>query len=174
MNKLSIIIHKAKIDDIPVIEEILFDVTDYYERTGDPQWRKEDVKWSGLSKIFNIEDFYILTICNENVGCMAVLDYDPVFWPNIQKGTSLFIHKLAVKRSFKGNGYGKLMIDFGKELAVTEGINEVRVDFHKRKTKLHSFYRDEGFVFVREDFLFGNYECCLFEWKASSNQTSKD
>jgi GNAT superfamily N-acetyltransferase len=46
---------------------------------------------------------------------MALVDYDPLLWPDIQKGESLFIHKLAVKRRAAGNGVSNFLIRFAKE-----------------------------------------------------------
>ena len=37
-------------------------------------------------------------------GCMALIDYDPFFWTDVNKGESLFIHKLAVIKSARKSG----------------------------------------------------------------------
>lgn len=65
---------------------------------------------TGLSRHYSAENFNIAYLDGEAVGCMALVDYDPVIWPDIMKGESLFIHKLAVKRSGAGKGVSKYLI----------------------------------------------------------------
>jgi len=79
-------IRKASEADIPVIEDILLDVVNWLDSTGNSLWTKEQVSWKRLSKDFSPEDFCIAYLDGEPAGCMALVDYDPLFWPDIPKG----------------------------------------------------------------------------------------
>ncbi len=37
-------------------------------------------------------------------------NYDPTYWPYIPKGESLYLHKVAVKRTYAGKGFTKELI----------------------------------------------------------------
>lgn len=86
---------------------------------------------------------------------MALIDYDPTFWPDMQKGKSLFIHKLTVKRCGAKQGVSKAFIDFAKKQAIKRNINEMRLDAHQFREKVRALYEREGFVCVNEKCLFG-------------------
>ena len=149
--------------DIPIIEEILFDVTDHFEKIGDPQWHKHDVTWPGLAVYFRIEDFCIANLDGAPVGCMVILDQDSYFWPELPKGASLYIHKLAVKRAFAGQGFAREMIDHVKSPSVELGIGAVRLDCRSYKHKLRRLYEDAGFVPVKEAVI-GDYSAAFYLW----------
>lgn len=155
---------QASAADIPLIEDILYDVTDYFEKIGDRQWYKFDVTWEGLSRFFRIENFLLAYLEDTPVGCMAILDHDPYFWPEIPKGGSLYIHKLAIKRAFAGSGFAKEMIGYVKELSCIQGNGQVRLDCHARKEKLRRLYEQEGFIPVKEAIL-DDYHAAFYEWK---------
>ena len=162
---VDITIKQAQESDIPIIEDIMFDVVDFLDSIGQSLWQREWVTWQGLSKDFQISDFYMAYIDDKPVGCMALVDYDPTFWADIQKGESLFIHKLAVKRCAAKQGVSKALIDFAKSQAIKLGINEVRLDTHQFREKVRAIYEREGFVCVDEKCLFGKYHTAFYVWK---------
>lgn len=102
-------------NDIPVIENILLDVVNWLNSTGNSLWTQEQVSWQSLSRRYSAEDFYIAYLDEEAVGCMTLVDHDPELWPDIKKGESLYIHKLAVKRSAACKGVSNYLIQFAKK-----------------------------------------------------------
>lgn len=168
-----VFIKQATNKDIIDIEEILADAVNFLEGMGQPLWERQSVTWAGLSKRFNIEDFYIASMKNEPVGCMALIDYDPSFWPDINKGESLFIHKLAVARRGAKQGVSKALLDFAKEQAVMRNINKVRLDVNQFRKKVRALYEKEGFVCVVEQFLFGEYPAAFYVWKADKPDSER-
>jgi GNAT superfamily N-acetyltransferase len=163
----KITIKQAQESDIPVIEDIMLDVVDFLDSIGQPMWRRERVTWQGLSEDFCVSDFYIAYINDNPAGCMALIDYDPEFWADIEKGESLFIHKLAVKRCKAKQGVSKALISFAKTQAIKQNINEVRLDTHQFREKVRAVYEREGFVCVEEKCLFESYHTAFYVWKAS-------
>lgn len=94
MNHIAI--KQAHEDVIPVLEGILLDTVNWLNEMDQPLWGEEDVKWEALSKNYLISDFYIAYSDDRPSGCVAIVDHDPFMWPDVKKGDSLFIHKLAV------------------------------------------------------------------------------
>lgn len=156
---------QATENDIFVIEDIMMDVLDFLDSIKQPQWEREKVTWKELSKNFTVTNFYIAYLDHSPVGCMALVDYDPMFWPTVKKGESLFIHKLAVKRSGAKKGVSKALINFAKSKAVASGINSVRLDCHQYRAKVRKIYETEGFVCVDERCLFDRYPTAFYKWE---------
>ena len=151
-------VKQATEKDIPVIENILLDAVQWM----DHQWEAENVKWNHLSKYYTIGDFYIAYDENVPAACMALIDYDPNFWPDVPRGNSLYLHKVAVIRKYAGKGFSKELVDFAKTRAVALGISSLRLDCHKNRNKVRNVYEKQGFVCVEEKTLFGRYETAFY------------
>jgi len=143
-------VRQAKTEDIPIIESILFDTVSWLNAMAQPLWKAEDVVWAALSKAHIIDDFYLAFIGGIPAGCMAVLDIDPFFWPDVAKGDSLFIHKLAVTKNARKTGAADALIGYAKELGRQREVSSIRLDCHGLRTKLRAFYEKHGFVCVED------------------------
>lgn len=149
--------------DIPIIEEILLDAVNWMSKSGlQNQWNESNVKWSNLSKSYKISDFYVSYQNGLPTACIALTDYDPTYWPNIAKGESLYLHKVAVKRIFAGKGFAKELIDFTKNLAINRSINTIRLNCNKHRSKLRAVYEKEGFICVGEKLFFEKLDTALY------------
>ena len=149
--------------DIPAIEEILLDAVRWLEGIGKPLWREDDVRWNRLSLQFAASDFHIALLYGRPAACMAVVDHDPVLWPEIPKGQSLFIHKLAVKRFAAGKGLSAALIAHAKSMCIDREIPVLRLDCHSLMPKLRAVYERNGFVCVAEKFLFEKHHIAFYE-----------
>ena len=78
---------------------------------------------------------------------MAVVDYDPLFWPDVKEGESLFVHKLAVTKAARKTGVADTLMDFFKKQGAERGVKTLRLDTHALRPKLRAFYERHGFVF---------------------------
>ena len=158
-------IKQATEADIPIIEDILLEAFTWLENTDKQMWVKSKLTWESLSAWLSIHEFYIAYMNNNPVGCMALIDHDPSIWKEIEKGESLYIHRLAVKRMAAGQGVSKALIDYAKTQAIERGINAVRLDCWRDRKKLRAMYEREGFMCVEETFLFGHYHTALYIWQ---------
>jgi GNAT superfamily N-acetyltransferase len=93
---------------------------------------------------------------------MALTDYDPTYWPNIPKGESLYLHKLAVKRIFAGKGFSKELIDYAKNLALSYSIKAIRLNCNQLRNKLRSVYENECFICVEEKQFLEKHDTALY------------
>jgi GNAT superfamily N-acetyltransferase len=156
-------VKQAKEQDIPIIEEILTDAVHWMIKSGlQNQWNESNVKWSDLSKSYEISNFYIAYLNGLPAACMALTDYDPAYWPNILQGESFFLHKLAVRRSFAGKGLSKELIEYAKDLANHYHMSAVRLNCNQHRSKLRAAYENEGFRCVEEKTFLGNHDTALY------------
>ena len=163
INAGSIQIITASEKEIPIIEDILLDSVRWLDSVGQPLWREEQVKWMRLSKDFAASDFCIALLDGKPAACMAVVDYDPEFWPDIEKGQSLFIHKLAVKRFAAGMGISDTLISYAKQMCMERGISFLRLDCHALIPKQRAVYERNGFICADVKILYGKYHTAFYE-----------
>jgi GNAT superfamily N-acetyltransferase len=156
------LVKNASVDDILIIENILSDVDCWMDSNNLLHWGKENIQWAVLSQNYRIDDFYIAYEEDIPVACMALIDFDPIFWPDIPKGKSLFLHKIAVKRDFASKGYSKELIDFAKEAAKLRNIQTIRLDCFQHNYKVRHIYEKQGFNLVEEKTVFGKYGTAFY------------
>lgn len=144
-----ITIKQAEAEDIPILVSILLDTVNWLNEMEQPLWGAEEVTWDALSKNYKIGEFYIAYSDGKPSGCMALVDYDPFFWPDIQKGESLFIHKLAVTKTARKSGVADTLMNHFKKQGEERRVNTLRLDTHAQRPKLRAFYERHGFVFVK-------------------------
>ena len=146
----NITIKQAREADIPVLESILLDTVKWLDELGQSLWYSEDMTWSKLSESYQIHDFYIAFSNGVPAGCMSLTDYDPFFWPDINKGEALFIHKLAVTKTARKSGVADKLIDFAKSECIARHIPTLRLDCDATRPKQRAVYERNGFICVEE------------------------
>jgi HEPN domain-containing protein/N-acetylglutamate synthase-like GNAT family acetyltransferase len=161
----NITIKQACEADIPVIENILLDTVKWLNEMNRPLWRAEDMVWDILAKEYRIEEFYIAYLDGIPSGCVALIDYDPFFWPDIKKGDALFFHKLAVTKAAKGSGAADAMMNYIKALCTQKQISSIRLDCHQHRPKLREFYERHGFVCIGEKRIAEKFDVAFYIWE---------
>lgn len=157
-------IRQATKKDIPILETLYKKRVLYNDAHGIHQWNLEDVTWENLSKTYSINDFYVLE--DEDVkACCCIVDVDPVYWPEMPKGKSLYLHKIMVDPDCSKRGYGDALVSYFKEKGRIEGYPDVRLDVRAQKDKLRMFYERNGFELVKVKAIFKEYETALYIYK---------
>jgi len=144
----DITIKQAQEEDIPILEGILLDTVNWLNEIGQPLWDYEEIRWANLSKQYQIGDFYIACRDGKPAGCMALVDHDPFFWPDVAKGDALFIHKLASTKFARKSGVADALINFFKEQGKARDVKTLRLDTHALRPRLRAFYERHGFEFI--------------------------
>ena len=142
--------------------EILMDVVKWLNQKGEPLWTEEQVSVEGLESSYRIEESLIAQQRNKPIGCMFLLESDPYFWPEIEDGSSLVLHKLAVLREFKGKGIGNQMLEWASQYAKRRGKSWLRLDCHGGRPKLRKLYESCGFSLVDRKPL-GEFDSARYE-----------
>jgi len=154
-------IKQAQNNDISVLESILLDTVNWLSEMDQPLWGADEITWNALSKKIQTDDFYIAYLNGIPSGCMALVDYDPFFWPGVKKGESLFIHKLAVTRSARKSGVSDALMGFFKEQGAKRGIKALRLDTDALRLKTRALYERNGFVFI-ETRIMGKFHVAFY------------
>ena len=165
---MNITIKQATEADIPIIEDILTGTVAWLDSIDQHLWEYADVQWDAMARFYGCTpaNFYIAYADDQSgdgqsAACMALFDYDATFWPDIAPGKSLYLHKIAVRRAFAGQGVSQALINFAKDEAKKRGIATLRLDTHPDRHKLRAVYEKQGFVCVEETVL-GKYATALY------------
>lgn len=158
-------IRKATTADIALIEDILLEAVKWLDSIGKHGWNEEDVKWESLSLHHSIEHFYIMEKENEAIATFLLADEDPIFWKELPKGESLYIHKLCVRRKAAKSGASVMILDFFKNEAKRLGMDACRLDCKSHKPELRHFYESQGFELVDEGYFVPTFKTCRYIYR---------
>lgn len=165
-NTQQIVIRQATMKDVSYIEEVLLDAVHRLRDKKIPNlWDETNTLWSNLSKQYDISQFYVGFHNEEVVGIMALTDQDLTYWPDIPKGKSIYLHKLAVKQNYSRRGVAKSFIEYAKNYAKDRGCDTIRLDCNKNQPKLRSVYEKQGFKCVKELIIKNDYGMALYSCK---------
>ncbi|WP_182897660.1 GNAT family N-acetyltransferase [Microbispora sp. H10830] len=94
---------------------------------------------------------------------------DPEFWTSADRpGDALYVHKLAVSRTYSGRGLGDTLLDWAALRAAAHDRPYLRLDCAKDNARLQSYYRKAGFRHVRTVDLPHRASGALFERDAGA------
>ncbi len=100
---------------------------------------------------------------DQPVAAMTIQDEDRLFWPEDARGSALYLHKLAVRRDFAGQGWSWRLIDWAGLCAGERALPLLRLDSAPRPGLIRLY---EGCGFARVDagpVLRGGFETVRFE-----------
>lgn len=90
---------------------------------------------------------FLVTRAGEQVmGVVLVQPQDPVFWPDAEPGTSAFLHKLAVRRAWAGQGVPAALLAHAHRHARALGLRYLRLDCVASRHALRALYEDLGWT----------------------------
>lgn len=101
------------------------------------------------------------------VAAMVFSDWDPEFWPECPKGSSTFVHKLAVLPPFQKQGIGLEMLAYAATLSRANGITHTRLDCAADRPKLCAVYESAGYLKISERIV-GAFPTAFFEKNLST------
>lgn len=113
---------------------------------GMPLWEQSEL--DGLLKTRAREEFIVMHINGESAAALLLSFEDAFFWPDVKKGASGFIHKLAVKRRFAGQKLTRHIIAHAADICREKGIGCIGLDCDANRPALRAFYESLGFSLV--------------------------
>ena len=81
----------------------------------------------------------------EVVGVFRLQLQDRAFWPEIPDGTSVYLHKLAVRPERHGQGLAHELLAHAVRLTRERGLRFLRLDCISGRPKLRAVYESFGF-----------------------------
>ena len=162
----------CSIGDIDLIFEMYAEAAKYQkERVTDywPKFSRKMVK----AEIINKKHFKLLI--NENVACIWCINFnDHLIWAEKENNKSIYFHRIATHKNYRGNNYVNKIISWGTKYALANKKKYLRLDTVGLNKKLIEHYTKSGFKFLGLRKLslskelpehYQNASVCLFELK---------
>jgi GNAT superfamily N-acetyltransferase len=150
--------------DIDNAIDIMKEVARWCEDTGKNMWHPYELSRERLLRGITAENFCVGKVGNDNAAAMILQWHDPLFWPQVAKDQSGFIHKLCVRRSYGGQGLSQKMVAYAIKECQNKGVRSLRLDTGRDRYPLHTLYESFGFVQVGKTAV-GEREYALYEMK---------
>lgn len=150
----NLIIHRAKPEDVKMIDNLLKETALWLKSIGSLQWNgilEGKDNHDTASAIDRGEVFYG-TLNTEVIGMFILWNrqskWDAALWGADSSDDYYYLHRLNIKRDKAGKGISHLMINAAKEHALTDQKKAVRLDCIADNEFLNQMYLKEKFDFV--------------------------
>ena len=125
---------------------ILKEANEWTGRDGACMWRDSEIGAEKVQQLIESESLHLVVLNGYVIGTISYEVEDPIYYPEITDGSTVFVHLLAVRRIFGGQGVGKAMIAWAREKAIAQGKTYLRLDCVADRQNLCEFYESLGFT----------------------------
>lgn len=142
-------IRQAGEPDVEVVADLWTRASQWLRQHGSDQWQYP-VRLEGIRGAVHAGTCWVVERNGEVIGTMTLDENPDGYWlPADHPETALYVHRMVVAESARGLDVGSAMLDWACEKAEKAGKAWVRLDAWRSNTRLHQYYRDRGFHFVR-------------------------
>lgn len=143
----TIELRRASQAELPLVAAILGEAQAWLESIGQPLWLPEHLSLEAVRAGERAGgQSYLAWRGAEPVGTVRVQPEDPEFWPEMQHGEAIYLHRLAVRRSVAGRGAAEAILEWAKAYTRAEGRAWLRLDCVSDRPRLRALYERCGFA----------------------------
>jgi GNAT superfamily N-acetyltransferase len=139
-------IRQAAPNDAEIVADVLLEAARWLEHRGMPLWRENELSASRIAAAVDAGEFFLAEHSGQAAGVVKFQLEDELFWPDVPRNESAFVHRLAVRRTFAGGDVSKAMLNWAVERARSLDRRFLRLDCNAARTKLKELYEGFGFV----------------------------
>jgi GNAT superfamily N-acetyltransferase len=140
------IIRLARSGDAAVVSAVLREAASWLDMRGETLWRADELETMAIAAEVDAGLFWIADVDGIPSGVVRLQPSDLDFWPDVPDGTSLFLHRLAVRRSVAARGVSTTLLRFAVERTRALGLECLRLDCEAARPKLRAIYERFGFI----------------------------
>ncbi len=142
----SLLIRPATSADADAIVDTLTEAARWVEELdGTIMWVEGELEDERIRAEAGAGMFVVGEVDGRVAGAMRFQLEDRLFWPDIDDADSAFVHRLAVRRAFAGQGVSTALLELGVDRARTLGKRFLRLDCDAERSRLRAFYERFGF-----------------------------
>lgn len=161
---------KATLNDLKQVMEAVEDSREVLRLQGNGQWQDgypskddfvNDINNGRLFVTFDQDPNEIIGVC--------ALTYREEDYHHLYEGewltdyTYMVMHRVAIKKKYKGRGYGKKLFDLFIEEAKNEGYRSLRIDTHEGNLVMRHLIEKAGFTYCGKAILTPDKDRMVFE-----------
>ncbi len=148
--RMQITVRQATPQEVELVAEILNEAAGWLEERGIPLWPREEISATRIAGAVVVGEFLLAEKDGETAGTIKFQLEDPEIWPDVPVGESAFIHRLAVRRRFAGQGVSTALLKWSVECAASLKKRYLRMDCVADRPRLRAIYERFGFQFHSE------------------------
>lgn len=133
---------------------VVIDAARWLEESGMPMWEPDELDPDWIAPAVQLGEFAVALVDGEIAGTLKFQRTDTEFWPEYSAGDSAFVHRLAVRREFRGRGVATALLRWAGDRARALGLRFLRLDCDAARPRLRAFYERHGFRYHSD-----------FEWR---------
>jgi GNAT superfamily N-acetyltransferase len=137
---MKIIICQAMRQDVKIVSDILGEAARWLDQNGMSLWKAGELSPSSIGNDVNDSLFFLAECNGEAAGTVKFQLEDLVFWPDVLREESAFIHRLAVKRNFAGGHVSSALLQWAVERTRSLGRRYLRLDCVASRPRLRAIY----------------------------------
>ncbi|GAA1778314.1 GNAT family N-acetyltransferase [Luedemannella helvata] len=147
---MRLTLRRADAEDFDTVMALLADSIAWLRGQGLDQWSTADAWPAKIRRSLDCGDVWLLND-DRPIGTITVeTSGDPDFWTAAERSEpALYVSKLAVSRDRAGHELGGLLLEWSRAHAHALGSTWVRLDAWKSNPRLHRYYLDRGWKYVR-------------------------
>jgi GNAT superfamily N-acetyltransferase len=141
---MEIEVRQAESGDVEVVAAILTEAAQWLESRSMGMWRANELTAERISKDVTDGLFYLAHL-DQPVGTIKFQLSDVEFWPDLPDTDSAFVHRLAVRRTFAGEGVSTDLLTWAVKRTAALGRRFLRLDCEASRPRLRAVYERFGF-----------------------------
>jgi GNAT superfamily N-acetyltransferase len=143
----SITVRQAQAPDAAVIQGMLDEAARWVDALGVVMWDEGELAPGRVERETAAGQFFVAEINGDAAGAVKFQLEDQLFWPDLDGDDSAFIHRLVVRRRYKGLGVSTALMEWAVARARSLGKRYLRLDTDASRPKLRELYERFGFQF---------------------------
>ena len=143
----AIVVRQAMAPDAAVIHGMLEEAAGWVDAMGVVMWDEGELDPGRVDSEVAAGQFFIADVDGEAAGAVRFQLEDQLFWPDLTRDDSAYLHRLVVRRRFKGKGVSTALMQWGVSHACALGKRWLRLDCDANRPKLRAMYEGFGFRF---------------------------
>jgi ribosomal protein S18 acetylase RimI-like enzyme len=136
----------TEVNDLGQIFELFEHSINYQEKKGYPVWRNYD-KNSIIKDIEDKNQFKVV-VDSKTAIVFSVRYTDKVIWRDLDKGNSIYLHRIVVNPEFKGQKLFGTILDWVIEHSKQKGLSSIRMDTWAANPTIINYYKSFGFTII--------------------------
>ena len=140
-----IVVRQADPDEAPLVRAMLLEAAAWVDALGVVMWEEGELEPEPIAAEVAAGQFFIAELDGAPAGVIRFQLVDRLFWPDLPQDEAAFVHRLVVRRRFKGQSVSMSLLQWAADRAREMGKEYLRLDCDASRPKLRALYERFGF-----------------------------
>ena len=136
----------TEVSDLEQIFELFEYSINYQQKKGYPVWRNYDK--NAIIRDIADRNQYKVVIDSKTAMIFSVCYTDKVIWRDLDKGDSIYLHRIVVNPEFKGQKLFGTILDWVITHSKQKRLSSIRMDTWAANPTIIDYYKSFGFAFI--------------------------